>query len=176
MLATFDYVTTSENKGSPHSGLTPWGNWVGGLYPGQQHKRSGMWFREDKLICSGDFGTRKGVPIYLYSLWSSKLSTLKLADRRKARWWINSYSNIGFLHYTHHVDLFHYLEEILLVYVLVRTNSTTGAEKLIFIRYWLNTFHKSLPNMGFTALTDCWTKHCFVFKPIFFIISRSNCK
>ena len=35
-LAALDYVTTGENKGLPHLGLTPWGDLVGGLYPGQQ--------------------------------------------------------------------------------------------------------------------------------------------
>ena len=35
-LAALDYVTTRENKGVPHLGLTPWGDLVGGLYPGPQ--------------------------------------------------------------------------------------------------------------------------------------------
>ena len=35
-LAALDYVTTGDNKGLSHLGLTPWGDLVGGLYPGQQ--------------------------------------------------------------------------------------------------------------------------------------------
>ena len=35
-LAALYYVTTGENKGLPHLGLTLWGDLVGGLNPGQQ--------------------------------------------------------------------------------------------------------------------------------------------